>query len=263
MEYIRHLYMIVHPAPALIASHYAPEEFASHYISGSTRFYDGKVLFAEVDINYRNEWFDIDEALKLLVPHHDGQPKATKFVKCYRIIEHVDFNSILAFYITNPDGSSLRLDRYEEAPEVRGSGVLRVYAEINPLSMLVLSRSNYREFGEYITQGDHFKSVPRLCYTQLEFDAQEFLKEFDRNSFMQPPIPGVHPSKLRDAVEELLLKPEKQTKGISLDSQFNKIPYKMVRHGFMFSGMGQYVCFRMPSALEIEEKHVRFWRGMY
>lgn len=265
MEYQKYMYMIVHPAPALIASQYEPMDFASHYVSGTTRYYDGKVLFAQIDINYRHPYFDIDRALGELVPHKDGRPKATKFVKCYRVIEHIDFKAITGFFITNPDGSCLELKKSTSEDEIslQEEGILRIYAEINPLSMLVLSRSSWMEFGNYITRQDYFKNVPKLCYTQLEFDAKQFLKEFEQNSFIQPPVPGVHPSKLRDAVLELLDKPQKMTKGITLDSQFNKIPYKMVRHGFMFFGASEHLLFRMPSISDIEKNNIRFWRGMY
>lgn len=263
MEYQKYLYMIVHPAPALIASQYEPVEFASHYVSGSTRYYDGKVLFAQIDSSYRHPWFDIDKAFESVVAHKDGRLKATKFVKCYRVIEHIDFEALLGFYITNPDGSCLELSKISNEGNLREEGILRIYAEINPLSMLVLSRSSWMEFGDYITRQDYFKNVPKLCYTQLEFDANLFLKEFEQNSFMQPPVPGVHPSKLRDAVLELLEKPQKKTKGITLDSQFNKIPYKMVRHGFMFAGAGKHLLFQMPSISDIEKNNIRFWRGMY
>lgn len=263
MENEQYLYLVVHPAPTLIASQYKPEQFALHYISGSTRYYDGKVLFCEIDTQFRNPWFDIDAGLAALKPHPDGRPKATRFIKSYRVIEHIDFDSIKDFYITNPDGSSLRLEREETALQTREQGIVRVYAEINPLSMLVLSRANCIDFGNYITDGDHTKSAPKVCFTQLEFDADEFLQEFEFNSLIQPPLPGIHPSKLRDAVYELVENPEKNTKGISLDSNFNKIPYKMIRHGFMFAGEGKTLLFKMPSMQEIEKNHVRFWRGMF
>ena len=55
-EFQKHLYLILHPNEALVASQLSPEEFGSHYSVGSPRHFTGKVIFAEVDINYRNEF---------------------------------------------------------------------------------------------------------------------------------------------------------------------------------------------------------------
>lgn len=79
-EYDKHLYMIVFPINALVASQLKPNEFAEHYTIGSAKHYKGKVIFAEVDINFRNPYFEIDHYLSLTVAHEDGRPKKTKFI---------------------------------------------------------------------------------------------------------------------------------------------------------------------------------------
>jgi hypothetical protein len=59
-----------------------PKAVAEHYKFGSTKHFGGKIVFAEIDINYRNAYFDIETILKQVVPHEeDGRPKATKFIK--------------------------------------------------------------------------------------------------------------------------------------------------------------------------------------
>ena len=60
-EFQKHLYLILHPNEALVASQLSPEEFGSHYSIGSPRHFTGKVIFAEIDINYREEFLRIDE----------------------------------------------------------------------------------------------------------------------------------------------------------------------------------------------------------
>ncbi|MBN2652717.1 MAG: hypothetical protein JXR63_10050 [Spirochaetales bacterium] len=263
MSYEKHLYAIVYPSEALIASQYNPAQFAQHYIAGSTRYYDGKVLFFEVDTSYRNDYFDIQSGLDALVPHSDGRPKATKFVKTYRVLEHIALGAMKNLYLTNPDGSCLELQEDNGEIATREKNILRIFAEIDPLSMLVLTRLNYVDFGKYITAAENPKSCPTLCYTQLEFDSDSFLEEFEKNSVMPAPIPCVHPSKLRNAIFELLSKPEKTTKGLSLDSNFNKIAYKTIRHGFMFASAEGTKFYRMPSNKEIEDKNFRFWKAMF
>lgn len=262
MEYTQHLYMILYPNPSLVASQYNPKQFARHYISGSTRHYDGKVIFAEIDINFRNPYFPIDEGLEQLVPHEDGRPKATKFLCIYRVLEHVDFDAIRKLYLTTPEAEVLELGPATEEVQTREPGILRIYAEITPLSMLVLTKYDYMEFGKSMTGMDKMRSVPVLFYTQLEFDTDTFIHDFENNPLMPPPIPGLHPSKLRDAIFELKVAQDKPSKGLALDSSLDRIPYRFIRHGFMFAAGDKYKFFRMPPNREIEDSNYKFWRSM-
>ncbi len=87
----KRLYMVMHPNHALIASQLDPEHFAKHYTQGSTRYFEGRLIFVEVDPSFRHPYFNIDGAMADLAPHEDGRPKATKFISSYRTLEHVDF----------------------------------------------------------------------------------------------------------------------------------------------------------------------------
>lgn len=261
MEYENHLYMIMYPNPSLIGSQYSPEQFAAHYMSGSTRHYEGKVIFAEIDVDYRHPFLGIEEGLKGLVPHKDGKPKATKFMCTYRVLEHIDFGAIRRLYLTTPSAAVLELDSapYDKSHE---PDLLRIFAEIVPTRMLVLTRLNFPEFGTHITKPNNPKGVPKIFYTQIDLDIKKFMREFVENPFLSTPIPSVHPSKLRDAVIEMQNKPEKTTKGLSLDSNLNRKSYKYIRHGFMFASREDTKFFPMPSLEEIETRDFSFWRDM-
>ena len=89
-EYQKHLYMIVFPINALVASQLEPDQFGKHYTTGSAKHYSGKVIFAEIDINYRHPHFEIEKYLDLTVAHEDGSPKKTKFIKSYNVLDNVD-----------------------------------------------------------------------------------------------------------------------------------------------------------------------------
>ncbi len=262
MNYVTRLYSILYPNTSLIASQLDPEQFAKHYISGSTRHYDGKMMFAELDPEYRNEYFQIDAAFKEVKPHEDGKPKATKFISCYRVLEHIRLSAIRKLYLTTSEGHCLELapGAYQENPGE--SGTLRVYAEIAPLRMLAMARHSFVEFGKYITDPTNPKGAPALFYTQLELSVDEFLSEFDANPMLLSPIPGLHPSKLRDAIVELRNKRSKPLKGISLHSTFEKIPYRTVQGGFMFASKGEHLFFPMPDSHVIENTNYRFWKHM-
>ncbi|MEA2068128.1 MAG: hypothetical protein U9P12_02900, partial [Verrucomicrobiota bacterium] len=180
MNYEKRMYMVLYPNSALIASQYDPEMFARHYTSGSSRHYSGKVVFAEVDVGYRNDFFDIGNILDNLSPHADGRPKATKFIASYRVLEHVDLSAIGKLYISTEEGHCIGLERGES--DSAGEESIRIYAEIAPMRMLVMSKYNPQDFGVRITDPGHSKSAPKQFYTQLNIDIPEFLEEFARGA---------------------------------------------------------------------------------
>ena len=65
-EYAKHLYLILYPNEALVASQLTPEEFGMHYSVGSPRHFTGKVIFVEVDTNFRNPYLRLEDYLKKL-----------------------------------------------------------------------------------------------------------------------------------------------------------------------------------------------------
>ncbi|MCF7816614.1 MAG: hypothetical protein K9M54_01930 [Kiritimatiellales bacterium] len=260
MNYENRIYMVLYPNATLIASQLEPEMFARHYTSGSSRHYSGKVVFAEVDAAYRNDFFDIENILKELKPHEDGRPKATKFIASYRVLEHVDLSAIGKLYITTQEGHCLGLERGEHGS--LGEDAIRIYAEIEPMHMLVMSRFNPSDFGAYITDPANHKSAPKQFYTQLNIDIPEFLKEFEQNPFQPSPVASLHPSTIRDGYLEMLSNPDKKSKGMTLDSNLDSISYRLLKHGFTFATKGESIFYPLPSQREIEAKNLKFWRTM-
>jgi hypothetical protein len=261
MQYENRLYQILAPNPALVASQLNPEDFAKHYTVGSIRYFSGKVVFAEIDVNFRHPYFKIDEAIAGMNTPANGRPKATKFISTYRVLEHMDFKAIKRLILCTPEGYTLELT---EAPytKTHEEGYLRIFAEIAPLRMLVLSRFDFPAFGKYITDPNYPKGAPKQFYTQVELNIEDFLKEFEEHPTMHPPVPGLHPSKLRSAIVEMRNNTDKVMKGLRLDASFDNLPYKIIRHGFMFASQEETRFFPLPSRSEIEEANYRFWRAM-
>jgi len=146
MQYENRLYQILYPNQALVASQLAPEAFARHYLIGSIRHYSGKLVFADIDIKFRHPYFDIDGGLDRLIPHEDGTPKHTKFICSYRVMEHMDFDCIKSLYLSTSEAHVLEL-KPKEYDKKHQTGFLRTFAEIAPLSMLVMSPYDMAEFG--------------------------------------------------------------------------------------------------------------------
>ena len=260
-EYTPHLYMICYPNSALVLSQLEPHEFGYRYNYGSTSYYAGKLIFAEVDINYRNPYFKIEEALSALKAHPDGRAKATKYISSYRILEHVDVDAVKVLYIANADGTSFPLHptSYDHLPSQKD---LRIYAEITPVRMLTLAKYSMQQFGKWFTDPATMIHVPRILYLMINLDVDGFLKEFEENPLMPSPLEGVHPSKLRDAILELRTREDKFVKGITLAASFSKESYRKIRHGFMLADQHHQRFFAMPSLEEIERTNLRFYKGM-
>lgn len=261
MSYQNHLYQILYPNQALVASQLGPQAFARHYLYGSVRHYHGKMLYAEIDIDFRHPYFNIEECLSRMVPHEDGSPKHTKFICSYRVMEHMDFSAIKKLYISTSEAHVLELSPKPYDTQHQ-PGLLRTFAEIAPLSMLVLTTLTMPDFGRYITAPGNPKGCPKLFFTQIELNADEFLQSFEKNPFMQAPFAFLHPSKLRDAILEFKVKPKKDVKGLALFAPMDQISYRMIRHGFMFASNDQNLYFPMPTSQEIEVNNFRFWQDM-
>ena len=261
MENKKRLYLILHPNTALVGSQYDPERFAQHYTSGSSRYHSGKVIFAELDPQFRHPFFPIEEMMEELVPHENGRPKATKFISSYRVLEHIDFDSLQTLYLVTPEGDCMPLEPGSLNME-NPKGWIQIYAEMTPLRMLVLSDYSVEEFGQYITSPDNPKGAPALFYTQIDLDIDEFLRDLENNPFRETPIRSIHPTSLRDAFIELKNTHDKHTKGLCLDSSIDQSSFKYVRGGFTFAAQNKQKCFQRPSLEHIERNYYKFWKHM-
>ena len=260
-EFQKHLYLILYPNEALVASQLSPAEFGRHYCIGSTRHFSGKVIFAEVDISYRNEYFRLDDYLAATDSGVPDRPKKTKFVKSYRVLENLDFAAIRQLYLVTPDGAALPLERAAEPP-TEGQGPFRVYQEICPLQLVVASRLTPHEFGEYITAGTWSKGAPKMFFTQWDLNLEEAVTRGGIYASGLGPLPNVSPDALPNALKELRDDPAKKTKTVSLNPSLDVMSYKAVKHGFWFAAGSETVFYRMPSMDELHEKHRNWWRRL-
>jgi hypothetical protein len=261
-DYQKHLYMIVFPNNALVSSQLEPKEFAAHYTYGSRRHFRGKVIFAELDINFRNEHFDIDKYLEETVPHDDGKPKRTKFIASYRVLEHVPLSAMQKLYLVTTDGHVLGLDAapYVDDPV---TDRIRLYQEITPLTNLVASKYDQRHFGKQITQKNSAKGAPKVCFTQFKLDVEHFVEESKNRDILVSPIPENNPYRLLDCLKELIEIPAKMLKTITLSSALGDISYRLIDHGFwFFDEDGEILYYPMPAMSDIEENHYDFYRHM-
>lgn len=262
--YTVHLYVIMSPNYALVASQLEPKDFGRHYATGSSRFYNGTVIFAEIDPTYRNDFFRIDELLKDVKVAPDGTPKRTKFIATYRVLEHIDLSAFQDLYVASVEGEVLGLKKtpYERQ---HGPGFVRTFQEICPFSAVVLSHMSPTDFGEYITDPDQPKGAPKVVFTQIDLNIDEFLQQIEANPFHHSPLPNVHPQKLRDQILEIKGNPNKRTKGVSLDSAIDKLSFLRLRGGFWISSggaEGEMIFYPIPDEAVLEKEHYSFYKSV-
>jgi hypothetical protein len=264
----RHLYLVVHPNHSLVASQLDPERFIRHYVRESARYFEGKLVFVELDPEFRHPYFDIESAYAELRPHEDGTPKATKFVSSYRVLEHVDFDAMGRLYICDDSGGFVALDPAREGsiPD-RGGDELRVILEIDPVRFIVLTRLGLAEYSAFATDPSNSKGAPRMLYTELDVSIDDFTSEAEESPYVTSFFPGIHPERLRAAIRELRGSPGKSVKGISLYCPFDRISYKLLRGGFVFASGGAssrdtMKYYPLLPLDEVERRYYKFWKNM-
>lgn len=256
-NYTHHLYMIVFPVNALVASQLDPYQFANHYTIGSAKHFSGKVIFAEIDINYRNQYFNIDNYLDQTIAHPDGSPKKTKYICSYKVLEYIDFKAIQNLYIVTANGKALELES-KPYTAINEPGLVRIYQEITPLTNLVASTFDQRDFGKYITSITRSKGCPKLFFTQYDLNVAEFMSKHRESLYS--PIPESNPARLYDFLIELQNTPEKKTKTINLSSTLKDASFLLIRHGFWFIAGDELLFYPIPTEKELEREHYEWYK---
>lgn len=258
-DFTKHLYLILYPNEALVASQLTPEEFGMHYSVGSPRHFTGKVIFVEVDIEFRHPYLRIDEYLNITESAFPGRPKRTKFVKSYRVLEHVEFSALRRLYLVTTEGGVLGLEKGEQSADGKEKGV-QLYQEICPLRLLVASNLGPRGFGQFITQETWSRGAPKIFFTKYDIDVAAVVESNEVHAYHTGPLPNVNPTNLPTALKELKEDPSKKTKTVSLNPNIDYMSYKSIKQGFWFSDGQDTLFYRMPTMDELHEKHYSWWR---
>jgi len=256
-----HLYVIMWPNYALVGSNLPPEEFGKHYTLGSSRYFHGTVVFAEIDSDYRSEFLKIDKYIDDIKPNEAGRPKRTKFLATYRVLEHIELPAFKDLFVTSTMGKVLPL-KSQPYENVHESGYLRTFQELAPMRAIVLSWMTPPEFGEYITDPDKPKSAPKVLFNQIDFDIDDFLMRLEADQFHKSPIPNVHPHKLREQILEVRANPNKRLKGISLDAAFGQMAFTQLRTGFWIAHHKELLFYPIPTLEQLKEEYYDWYKSL-
>jgi len=267
----RHLYLVVHPNHSLVASQLDAERFIKHYVRASARYFEGKLVFVEVDEAFRHPYFDIEGAYAQLKPHEDGSPKATKFISSYRVLEHMDFAAMGTLYICDASGGYVALESAAD-PATLISGEadscgsscdgLRVILEVDPVKFIVLTKLGLADYARFATDPGNSKGAPKMLFTELDLAVDDFMRETEESPYVSSFFPGIHPERLREAIKQLRGAPSKEVKGISLYCPLDRISYKLLRGGLVFAAKESIAYYPLLPLDEVERRFYKFWKNM-
>ncbi len=65
-------------------------------------------MFFELDPDFRDDFFRIQEGVDRCVPHEDGLPKSSIYISVYRVLENIPLDAIKKLYLVTRDGKNPR-----------------------------------------------------------------------------------------------------------------------------------------------------------
>ena len=252
-----HLYLSVIPE-ALIASMLSPEEFGTYYAVGGKRLASGEAIFFELEPDFTDEFFRIEEGLRRCVPHEDGTPKASVYISIYRALEHVPLRVIKKLHLVTQDGRTLGLDASDQLPEEQGG--LHLYHEIAPVRARVVSTWGPRGFFELLVKNPSGPvALPAICFTELRL-----------GDLAADPVGGDVrdlPYRNVDHLRDCLIEVQTKTVYTKLVSRSGPetFPYRTIQNG-LFLGSRQdesLLYFELPPWDQLRVDHYRWWRSAH
>jgi hypothetical protein len=248
-----HLYLSMIPE-ALIASMLTPEEFGVYYAVGSAKKSRGQAIFCEIDPDFRNDYFRIEEGIRRCVPHEDGTPKRSIYISVYRALEHISLDAIQKLYLVTQDGRSLGLPPAKELPHDEDG--LHLYQEITPVTPLVVSSLGPRDFYDLIVKTPtSLLTLPAISFVELRLG--ELAQDPERGAVRDLPYSNI--GHLRECLMDLKVKTV-HTKMVNRVEPAT-FPYRTIKSGVFVGNEKRLVYFPMPSQEELRTQHYRWWRS--
>ena len=249
-----HLYLSLIPQ-ALIASMLEPEEFGRYYAVGTKVHSRGEAIFFEVDpVGVPADEFPLDLVEQRCVPKPDGSPKKSVYLGIYRVLSRIPVSALGRLYLVTADGQTLGLDRAEYTREPERQAHL--YQEFCPISPMVASCLEPREFCLSITDTSRPVHVPRIVFSQLHLRGLAT----DPESGPADDLPYPNLEHIRDVLSELLASGEKRSK-LVLKQVNDGVFYRTIRGGFYVGDQEEFAFYRFPDEAALEAQYYSWWRS--
>lgn len=240
---------------SIVASMLSPEEFGNYYALGSHKRSRGQAIFFEIDPEKAGPSLDRESAEARCLPHEDGSPRKSSYLRIYRALESIPLRALKALYLTTDDGRTLAIDpRVDYEPEE--GRTLHLYQEICPVTPRVVSKLNPYEFSRLLTSPDGLVNVPRIVFAEMKL---EDLAE-DPDSLKVDNLPYINLEHLRDCLRELRHTYSKPTKTV-IRQMKQDVLFRTIRGGFYVGDQDCFLYFPMPSKEELETTYYAWWRS--
>lgn len=247
-----HLYLSLIPE-ALIASALPPEEFGVYYTVGYSKKQAGQAMFVELDPDFRNDFFNIEEGVARCVPHADGRPKKSVYIATYRVLEHVPLDAINELYLVTRYGESLALTRSTDYPQ--NEKTFYLYQEIAPTTPLVVSSLNPLDFSNFLTDDKSGIHLPAVCFVDLQLG--ELATDPEHGTLGDLPYDSIY--YLRECLVELKNKTI-HTKMVDRTHSV-EYPYRMINSGIYIGNKEGLAYFPIPSREKLRSDYYTWWRS--
>lgn len=239
---------------SLIASMLPPDEFGNYYAIGTQKRSRGQAIFFELDPDALGDLIDKDYVRERCIPHEDGSPRKSTYLKIYRVLESVPVKAIKRLYLVTDEGRVLGLDpgTYEPEPGRK----VHLYQELCPVTPRVVSKLNPVDFCKSITKVNQPISVPRIVFAEMRLEA--LAHDPDARKVDNLPYPNI--DHLRDCIREVQNTYAKPNKTV-IRQMKNDFLYRTIRGGFYLGDANDFVYFPMPTQKALEEEHYSWWRS--
>lgn len=248
-----HYYLSLIPE-SLIASMLPPEEFGNYYALGSHKRSRGQAIFFEIDPDKAGEALDRATAEAKCVPHEDGSPRKSTYLKIYRALEAIPTAALVQLYLTTDDGRTLAIEPGEYIPEE--DRPLHLYQEVCPVTPRVVSKLNPIDFAKRLTSPKGPIQVPRIVFAEMKLEALAI----NPDSPDVDNLPYLNLEHLRDCLRELRHTYAKPNKTV-IRQMKQDVLFRTVRGGFYVGDQESFVYFPLPDKESLETTYYSWWRS--
>ncbi len=239
---------------SLIASMLDPESFGNYFAIGSQKRSRGQAIFFEVDPDKLPDSRWLHEAGKKCVPHEDGSPRKSTYLRIYRVLEGIPLAALKRLYLATADGRVLGLDAEEYVAEANRP--IHLYQELCPVNPRVVSQLNPVAFGQKLTDPTEPVWVPKIAFAELKLE--ELAMDPDGSRPDNLPYPNIE--HLRDCIRELKNRYAKPSKMVIRQVR-EDVLYRTVRTGFFVADPNGMLYYPMPDQEQLETTHYTWWHS--
>ena len=239
---------------SLVASMLPPEEFGNYYALGSHKRSRGQAIFFEIDPGKAGDAIDREMVASRCVPHEDGSPRKSTYLRIYRTLESVPVEALVRLYLTTDDGRTLAIEPAEYVPDE--DRPLHLYQELCPVNPRVVSKLNPIQFCRRLTSPTGPVYVPRIVFAEMKLEELAL----DPDSAKVENLPYANLDHLRDCLRQLRHTYAKPNKTVIRHMKQDFL-FRTIRGGFYVGDQEQFRFFPMPAKEELETIHYAWWRS--